>query len=105
MLIVDRTAARNFDPMSGSKAVRSSATPLRLARKVAVAILGGSVLAVGVAMIVLPGPAFVVIPVGVALLATEFMWARRLLRRLKQGKDRILRRSDGKDSPSQPKRA
>ena len=39
---------------------------------------------VGVAMIVLPGPAFVVIPLGLAVLATEFVWARWLLSRIKE---------------------
>ncbi|MEK6606869.1 MAG: PGPGW domain-containing protein [Myxococcota bacterium] len=44
-----------------------------------VAIVGFSVLAFGAALLVLPGPAFVVIPVGTAILAVEFLWARRLL--------------------------
>jgi tellurite resistance protein TerC len=30
-------------------------------------------------MIVLPGPAVVVIPIGLAILATEFIWAKRIL--------------------------
>lgn len=38
----------------------------------------------GVALIVLPGPAFIVIPAGLAILATEFLWARRLLKQVKQ---------------------
>jgi tellurite resistance protein TerC len=42
-------------------------------------IMGGTVLLIGVAMIILPGPAVVVIPVGLAILATEFAWARRWL--------------------------
>ena len=58
---------------------------LRFARKVAVAVIGSTVLAIGIALIVLPGPAFVVIPLGLAILATEFLWARRLLRRVRQG--------------------
>jgi uncharacterized protein (TIGR02611 family) len=33
----------------------------------------------GIAMLVLPGPAFVVIPIGLALLSLEFAWAGRLL--------------------------
>ena len=37
----------------------------------------------GIAMIALPGPAVVVIPAGLAILATEFLWARRALRRCK----------------------
>ena len=61
---------------------------LRILRKVAVAIVGVSVLAVGVALIVLPGPAFLVIPAGLAILATEFVWAARLL---KHGRERATR--------------
>src|SRR5678816_2773091 len=45
------------------------------------ATLGITVVAVGVAMIVLPGPAFIMIPLGLAILATEFSWARRWLRK------------------------
>ena len=39
--------------------------------------------AAGVAMIVLPGPAVIVIPIGLAILASEFVWAARLLHRFK----------------------
>lgn len=62
---------------------RLSEMTYRGARRVVIAVVGASVLAIGIAMIVLPGPAFVVIPVGLAILATEFVWAKRLLRRLK----------------------
>ena len=51
------------------------------ARKPVVAVVGGTVVLLGVAMIVLPGPAFIVIPLGLAILATEFLWARRWLKR------------------------
>ena len=54
-----------------------------LVRRVIVFVLGMSIVLVGVVMLVTPGPAVVVIPAGLALLATEFLWARRLLRRLK----------------------
>ena len=50
-------------------------------RRVMVAVIGFTVLLIGVAMIVLPGPAVVVIPLGLAILATEFLWARRLMAR------------------------
>ena len=46
-------------------------------------LLGSSVLLVGVAMIILPGPAILVIPAGLAILATEFAWARALLHKIK----------------------
>ena len=52
-------------------------------KRVLVAIIGGTVLALGITLVVLPGPAFLVIPAGLAILATEFLWARRALRRCK----------------------
>jgi len=54
------------------------------ARRIAIGVVGFTVLAVGVAMIVLPGPAFVVIPVGLGILGLEFAWARRWLRKVKE---------------------
>ena len=52
-------------------------------RKLFIAIIGGTVLLIGVALIVLPGPAFIVIPIGLAILATEFAWARSMVNRAK----------------------
>lgn len=52
----------------------------RITVKVAVAILGGLLVAVGVVLLPLPGPGWVVILAGLAVLALEFHWARRLLR-------------------------
>ncbi len=54
------------------------------ARRIAISIIGGSVLLVGLAMTVLPGPAIVVIPLGLGILGLEFAWARRWLRRAKE---------------------
>ncbi len=47
-------------------------------------VAGMTVLLVGVVMIVSPGPAIIVIPLGLAILATEFVWAKVLLKRIKQ---------------------
>ena len=55
----------------------------RRIKRIVIAIIGFTVLLVGVAMMVLPGPAIVVIPLGLAILGTEFVWARRLLKRIK----------------------
>ena len=55
----------------------------RLAWRLVVVVIGFTVLAIGIAMIVLPGPAFIVIPIGLGLLATEFVWAARLLKQIK----------------------
>ncbi len=68
----------------------SANSSLGVARKIVVAVLGSTVLAVGIALIVLPGPAVVVIPLGLAMLASEFLWARRLLRRIKQNASRLI---------------
>jgi uncharacterized protein (TIGR02611 family) len=48
-----------------------------------VAIVGSAILLVGIAMMVLPGPAFIAIPLGLLVLATEFNWAQRLLERVR----------------------
>jgi uncharacterized protein (TIGR02611 family) len=48
-------------------------------KKTLVALVGGSLLLAGLAMLVLPGPAFLVIPAALAILAIEFVWARRWL--------------------------
>ena len=42
-------------------------------------IAGATVTLAGIAMLITPGPAFVVIPIGLAMLALEFSWAERLL--------------------------
>ena len=47
--------------------------------RAAFVLLGVMVLAAGVAMLARPGPAFVVIPIGLAILSLEFEWAERLL--------------------------
>lgn len=57
---------------------------LRQAKRVIVIVAGFTVLLAGVVMIVLPGPAFIVIPLGLAILATEFVWARNLLKKVKE---------------------
>lgn len=57
------------------------AAPLR---KLIIALIGGTVLLIGIALIVLPGPAFIVIPIGLAILATEFAWAASALARAKK---------------------
>lgn len=59
----------------------SELTAIKKVKRVIVAVIGGTVLAVGLALVVLPGPAFLVIPAGLAILAMEFAWAGRWLRK------------------------
>lgn len=56
----------------------------KLARRIAIGVVGATVLLLGIVMIVTPGPAFVVIPVGLAILSIEFTWARLWLARMRK---------------------
>lgn len=56
----------------------------KTAKRVVITLVGGTVLLIGVAMLVLPGPALVVIPVGLAILGLEFAWARSFLRTIRE---------------------
>jgi uncharacterized protein (TIGR02611 family) len=56
---------------------------LKKVKRLIIGVVGFTILLIGIALIVLPGPAFIVIPIGLGLLATEFVWARRLLRKVK----------------------
>ena len=69
----------------------------RLRRFLIVAI-GFSVVLIGLVMIVLPGPAIVIVPLGFAILASEFAWARRVWRR----GTILVSRIRGKSVPEEP---
>lgn len=70
------------------------------ARRIVVFVIGSTVLLIGVAMIVLPGPAVIVIPLGLAILATEFVWARRWLDSTKKKlRDLAAHVSSGSNDP------
>ena len=56
----------------------------RFARQIVVGVIGVTVCLIGVAMILLPGPATVVIPAGLAILSLEFAFARRWLKLLRE---------------------
>jgi tellurite resistance protein TerC len=59
------------------------------ARRFVRILFGFSVLFVGVLMILLPGPAVVVIPIGLAILASEYAWARKYLKKFKEGGEKL----------------
>lgn len=60
------------------------------ARRVVIAVIGGTVVLIGLAMMVLPGPGLVVIPVGLGILGLEFAWARSWLKRVRKHADDIF---------------
>jgi uncharacterized protein (TIGR02611 family) len=71
--------------------------PYRVAKRIVIGIVGGSVLVIGICMIVLPGPAFIVIPVGLGILGLEFAWARIWLKRAKTKAEAMARNFNRKD--------
>jgi uncharacterized protein (TIGR02611 family) len=79
---------------------RWSLDNIKVVRRVIVSVVGATVLLIGVALLVLPGPALLVIPVGLAILATEYAWARRWLMKVRRmasdvvsGRDRVALRN------------
>jgi len=56
---------------------------IKQVKRLIITVVGFTVLLIGIAMIVLPGPAIVVIPLGLGILATEFVWAKNLLNKFK----------------------
>jgi uncharacterized protein (TIGR02611 family) len=72
---------------------------IKVVRRVIISVVGATVLLIGIALLILPGPAFVVIPLGLTILATEYAWARRLLKKARRiagdvvsGRDRAAAR-------------
>lgn len=72
---------------------------IKQAKRLVIIVIGFTVLLIGIAMIILPGPAIVVIPLGLAILGTEFIWARILLNKTKAKFRDIMNRIN----PNKPK--
>lgn len=77
---------------------------MRNGKRIAVTLAGLVLLAAGLAMMVLPGPGVLVILAGLAVLATEYVWAQRMLNYTKekaeQAKNKVLRRNGGAIPPA-----
>lgn len=76
----------------------------RSGKRVAITVVGGAVLVAGLFMLVLPGPGILVVLAGLAILGTEYAWARRAMdaarRRAKDVAARVRRRrAAGKPPP------
>lgn len=92
-------AARNFKrKLRGWFYLDHAPKPVR---RVIIGVIGGTILVLGIAMIVLPGPAIVVVPLGLMVLATEFIWARRWLRKFRGWVDEARKKvTPGKPEPA-----
>jgi tellurite resistance protein TerC len=78
----------------------------RAARRIAIAVIGATVILLGIAMLVLPGPGLLTIVGGLAILSLEFAFAKRWLDRIKrathQAVDEVKRRVRRKGPPTDP---
>jgi hypothetical protein len=86
---------------AASQATPNSGVP-RLARVAVTALIGGSLALIGAALLFLPGPGWLFIGAGLSILAAEFSWSRRWLRRLERDARRGLEwvRSEEGGAPS-----
>ena len=69
-----------------------------VARRIAIGVVGGTVLLLGIVMLVTPGPGLVVIPVGLAILGLEFAWARIWLVKVRRRISQEMAKKRGRDS-------
>jgi tellurite resistance protein TerC len=71
---------------------------IKIVRRIIVTVIGATVLLIGIALLVLPGPAFIVIPIGLAILATEYAWARHWLKKVRELASGVI---PGRNAPDQ----
>lgn len=67
----------------------------RLIKRIVIGVVGTTVVIIGIIMIVTPGPAIVVIPIGLAILGLEFAWARRWLKVVRDKTEERLKKAKG----------
>lgn len=72
----------------------------KTARKVIVAVIGATVVLFGMVLWFLPGPGMLFVFAGLAILATEFLWARHLLKKVKDTASDVAGRFTGKARPA-----
>jgi uncharacterized protein (TIGR02611 family) len=93
---------QTLSPVTATKRIREKVKSSKfgglpsVVRKTIVGVIGGTVVLIGIALIVLPGPAFIVIPIGLGILASEFVWARRVVQRGRIFVKRVKRKVTGK---------
>jgi tellurite resistance protein TerC len=91
----DARTLNSLDGQPARKAANYSKEMTAHLKRIVVGIVGGLVLFVGIAMIILPGPAFLVIPTGLAILATQFEWAKRWRDKMRDFIRRKRKKSSG----------
>ena len=102
--VVEPGAARRWHEHPAFVPVKAVARFIRRSgKRIAVTVAGFAVLLAGIALLVLPGPGWLLIFIGLTILATQYVWAERLLtaakRKAEQAKDVVLRKKNRDDTP------
>ena len=103
--VVEPEAARRWHEHPAFVPVKAVARFIqRSGKRIAVTVAGFAVLLAGIALLVLPGPGWLLIFIGLTILATQYVWADRLLtaakRKAEQAKDAVFRKKNRDDTPS-----
>jgi uncharacterized protein (TIGR02611 family) len=103
--VVEPGAARRWHDHPAFAPVKAVARFIqRSGKRIAVTVAGFAVLLAGIALLVLPGPGWLLIFIGLTILATQYVWAERLLtaakRKAEQAKDAVFRKKNRDDTPS-----
>lgn len=77
---------------------------LSVVTKVGVTVVGTVVLIIGIIMIVTPGPALVMIPLGLAILSTEWHWAEKWLKKARDEAVRAKEKAEAMDPRTRRRR-
>ena len=62
-------------------------------KKIFILLIGITILLIGLALLILPGPGILTIILGLVILASEFIWAKRLLMKLKKQANVLQKRT------------
>jgi tellurite resistance protein TerC len=93
-LSTQREAAHAGSPFDGEFAGLSSVS-ISAVRKILALAIGSTLLALGAALLLLPGPGIATLVAGLVILASEFLWARRVLARLRAEASAVMSRLRG----------
>lgn len=73
------------DKKDEEKELNYSEMTIKKVKRFIVTLIGFTVLIIGMVMIVFPGPALIVIPLGLAILGTEYVWVNKMFEKIKKG--------------------
>ncbi len=64
----------------------------RKLKKIVISVIGGTILLIGLIMIITPGPSILIIPAGLGILGTEYLWAKKLSVRFKDTLQNVFKK-------------